>query len=332
MSDSSHDLGAGAALAQPAHAPRGNVWPALVVGALALIGLALPLYGALTGHSYAVVLASRILVFALAAVGLNLALGYGGMVSFGHAMYIGLGAYVVLICGSVGWLSGWLQLAVLLVTVALIAAVVGWISLRTHGLAFIMITLALAQLFYFLFVSLRAYGGDDGMSLAAPSDFGPLTGSPTALYYALLAALALTVYGTLRLVQSRFGLVLRAARVNERRVRAVGTGPLGYQLVAYVLSALVCALAGFFLANLAGFVSPAYMNWMVSGELIVMVVLGGVGTVFGPVVGAVALLLLEEVLKLWTEHWPIVFGPLVLLIVVVLRRGLWGLLPGGREE
>ncbi|HMN22030.1 MAG TPA: branched-chain amino acid ABC transporter permease [Ottowia sp.] len=330
MNEPSQDPAACAALVPPA--VRRSAWPALVVGMLALVALLLPLYGSLAGHSYAVVLASRILVFALAAVGLNLALGYGGMVSFGHAMYIGLGAYVVLICGSIGWVNGWLQLGVLLVTVVLIAAVVGWISLRTHGLAFIMITLALAQLFYFLFVSLRAYGGDDGMSLAAPSGFGPLTGSPTALYYALLAALALAVYGTLRLVQSRFGLVLRAARVNERRVRAVGTGPLGYQLVAYVLSALVCALAGFFLANLAGFVSPAYMNWMVSGELIVMVVLGGVGTVFGPVVGAVALLLLEEVLKLWTEHWPIVFGPLVLLIVVALRRGLWGLLPGGREE
>ncbi len=322
----------GADVMPGAPAARGRAWPVLVIGILALVGLALPLYASVTGHSYAVVLASRILVFALAAVGLNLALGFGGLISFGHAMYIGLGAYVVLICSTLGWQNGWLQLLVLVVAVALIAAVVGWICLRTHGLAFIMITLALAQLFYFLFVSLRGYGGDDGMSLAAPSGFGPLTGDPTALYYALLLALALAVYGTWRLVRSRFGLVLRATKVNERRVRAVGTGPLGYQLVAYVLSALVCAVAGFFLANLSGFVSPAYMTWMVSGELIVMVVLGGVGTVFGPVVGAVALLLLEEVLKLWTEHWPIVFGPLVLLIVVALRGGLWGLLPGGREE
>lgn len=330
MSKSTSNPGAGVMPGAPA--ARSAAWPVLVIGILALVGLALPLYASVTGHSYAVVLASRILVFALAAVGLNLALGFGGLISFGHAMYIGLGAYVVLICSTLGWQNGWLQLLVLVVAVALIAAVVGWICLRTHGLAFIMITLALAQLFYFLFVSLRGYGGDDGMSLAAPSDFGPLTGDPAALYYALLLALALAVYGTWRLVRSRFGLVLRATKVNERRVRAVGTGPLGYQLVAYVLSALVCAVAGFFLANLSGFVSPAYMTWMVSGELIVMVVLGGVGTVFGPVVGAVALLLLEEVLKLWTEHWPIVFGPLVLLIVVALRGGLWGLLPGGREE
>lgn len=330
MSKSTSNPGAGVMPGAPA--ARSHAWPVLVIGILALVGLALPLYASVTGHSYAVVLASRILVFALAAVGLNLALGFGGLISFGHAMYIGLGAYVVLICSTLGWQNGWLQLLVLVVAVALIAAVVGWICLRTHGLAFIMITLALAQLFYFLFVSLRGYGGDDGMSLAAPSGFGPLTGDPTALYYALLLALALAVYGTWRLVRSRFGLVLRATKVNERRVRAVGTGPLGYQLVAYVLSALVCAVAGFFLANLSGFVSPAYMTWMVSGELIVMVVLGGVGTVFGPVVGAVALLLLEEVLKLWTEHWPIVFGPLVLLIVVALRGGLWGLLPGGREE
>lgn len=321
------------ALAASAPAPRRTaLWPALVLAVLAIAALATPLYGAASGNTYVVVLASRILVFALAAVGLNIALGFGGMVSLGHAMYIGLGAYAVLIAGSLGLDSGWLQLLLMLAAVAMVAALVGWISLRTQGLAFIMITLAFAQLFFFLFVSLRQYGGDDGMSLTAPSAFGPLTGNPTALYYSLFVALVIAVYGTHRLVRSRFGLVLRATMANERRVRAVGIGPLGFRLVAYVLSALVCALAGFFLANLTGFVSPAYMAWTVSGELIVMVVLGGVGTVFGPVVGAVALLLIEEALKGWTEHWQIVFGPLVLLMVLAMRRGLWGLLPGPRQD
>ena len=210
--------------------------------------------------------------------------------------------------------------------------VVGWISLRTQGIAFIMITLAFAQLFFFLFVSFKPYGGDEGMSLAQPSSFGAFTGNRTALYYALLAALVGTVYASSRLVRSRFGLVLRATRINERRVKAVGTAPLPYRLTAYVLSALVCALSGFFLVNLTGFVSPAYLAWTVSGELIVMVVLGGVGTVVGPVVGAIGLLLIEEGLKLVTEHWMILFGPLIVLMVLLLRRGLWSLLPGVAGE
>lgn len=305
---------------------------AVAIVLLALAALAVPWYGSVSGDSYTVILASRMLVFALAAVGLNFALGFGGMVSFGHSMYMGLGAYAVLVLGSLGWTNGWLQLLVLVVAVSAVAAVVGWICVRIQGIAFIMITLAFAQLFFFLFVGLRDYGGDDGMSLGAPSGFGPFTGNATALYFAMLAALAAVVYGTHRLVRSRFGLVLRATRVNERRVKAVGTAPLPYRLVAYLLSALICALAGFFLANLTGFVSPAYMAWTVSGELIVMVVLGGVGTVFGPVAGAVALLLIEEVLKGWTDHWQIVFGPLILLMVVLMRRGLWGLLPGGSDE
>ncbi len=308
--------------------------PAIAAIVLLAIGLAVPLYAAIADDSYTVALVSRMLVFALAAVGLNIALGFGGMVSFGHAMYMGLGAYAVLLLGTAGIVSGWLQLAILFAAVAAIAVVVGWIALRTQGIAFIMITLAFAQLFFFVFVSLKTYGGDEGMSLQQLSSFGAWTGNRIALYYSLLAALVVAVYGAHRLVGSRFGLVLRATRINERRVKAVGTPPLPYRLAAYVLSALVCALAGFFLANLTGFVSPAYLAWPVSGELIVMVVLGGVGTVVGPVVGAVGLLLLEEILKAITEHWMALFGPLIVIIVLVLRRGLWSMLPGthGADE
>lgn len=321
-------------LPAPARAAPRNTAQTLAVAALLLAGIALPLVAAASGDTYLVTLASRMLVFALAAVGLNIALGFGGMVSFGHAMYMGLGAYTVLMLADAGVANGVLQLLVVAVVVTLIATVVGWISLRTQGIAFIMITLAFAQLFFFLFVSFKPYGGDEGMSLAQPSGFGPVTGNHTALYYALLAALAGTVYASSRLVRSRFGLVLRATRINERRVKAVGTAPLPYRLTAYVISALVCALAGFFLVNLTGFVSPAYLAWTVSGELIVMVVLGGVGTVVGPVVGAIGLLLIEEGLKLLTEHWMVIFGPLIVLMVLLLRRGLWSLLPGvaGEEE
>jgi len=299
---------------------------------LAALLMAVPVYAWATGDAYVLTMFSRILVFALAAVGLNIALGYGGMVSMGHAMYIGLGAYLVVLLQEAGIVSGWLQIAAILLVVAVVAALAGWVALRTQGIAFIMITLAFAQLFFFLFVSLKAYGGDEGMTLPQPSGFGPLTGDRTALYYALLACLGATVYGVSRMVRSRFGLVLRASRLNMRRVNAVGTAPLPYRLTAYVLSALVCALAGFFLVNLTGFVSPAYLAWTVSGELIVMVVLGGVGTVVGPVVGAVGLLLLEELLKGWTEYWMMVLGPLIVLMVLVLRRGLWGLLPAARGD
>lgn len=314
--------------ATPATGPRPSRWRAVATAALLALGMAVPIYAAATGDAYLVTLASRILIYALAAAGLNLALGFGGMVSFGHAMYLGLGAYAVLLLGAGGVTNGWLQLAILAVVVCAVAAVVGAISLRTRGIAFIMITLAFAQLFYFLFVSLKAYGGDEGMSIPQPSGFGPFTGNRTALYCAVLVALAAAVYGSHRLAGSRFGLVLRATRINERRVRALGTAPLPYRLAAYVLSALLCALAGFFLANLTGFVSPAYLAWTVSGELIVMVVLGGAGTVVGPVVGAVGLLVLEEGLKALTEHWMAILGPLIVLMVVLLRNGLWGLLPG----
>lgn len=316
----------------PAAGPRPSRGSAIATALLFIAGLAVPLYATATGDTYLVTLASRILVYALAALGLNIALGFGGMVSFGHSMYIGLGAYAVLILSGSGVTEGWQQLAVIAVTVGIVAAIVGVISLRTQGIAFIMITLAFAQLFFFLFVSLKVYGGDEGMSLPAHSGFGPLTGSRLGLYVALLTTLAAAVFGSHRLVRSRFGLVLRATRINERRVRTLGIATLPYRLAAYVLSALLCALAGFFLANLTGFVSPAYLAWTVSGELIVMVVLGGAGTVVGPVAGAIGLLVLEEALKSLTEHWMAILGPLIVAMVLLLRRGLWSLLPGGVDD
>lgn len=293
--------------------------------------LMVPVYVSYTGDTYALALFGRILVFALAALGLNLALGFGGMISLGHAMYIGLGAYTVAILSAMGWHAGWLHLLVTLVITALVAGVLGWVALRTRDIAFIMITLAFAQLFYFLFSGLEYVGGDDGMSLAQASEFGSLTGNAYALYLANAACVAFAAFALYRVVNSRFGLVLRATMVNERRVNAVGTASLSYRLMAYVISAELCALAGYFLANLTGFVSPAYMTWMVSGELIVMVLLGGIGTVFGPVVGAASLLLIEEFLKAYTEHWPLILGPAIVLMVVFFRKGLWALLGTRRD-
>nr|WP_316642068.1 branched-chain amino acid ABC transporter permease [uncultured Roseateles sp.] len=305
-----------------------------VLGLLALALLAVPLCAAGLDNAYLLTLCTRVLVFALAATALNVALGFGGMVSLGHAMYLGLGAYVLPLAQGAGIMSGWLQLLVLMVAVVALAVPVGWVALRTQGIAFIMITLAFSQLCFFVAGSLRAYGGDEGMTLQQGSGFGALTGNRHALYYALLASVFAALYASHRLSRSRFGLVLRASHSHARRVAAVGTQVLPYRLTAYVLSALGCALAGFFLANLNGFVSPAYLAWTVSGELIAMVVLGGVGSVVGPALGAAALMLVEELLRGWTEYWMMILGPLLMLMVLCLRRGLWELLAGAaaREQ
>jgi branched-chain amino acid transport system permease protein len=300
----------------------------LILLALALV----PAYALATGSLYPLILFGRILVFVLAALGLNIALGFGGMVSLGHAMYVGLGAYAVGILSVLGVTSGFAHLAAALLVTTLVAIPVGWIALRTHGIAFIMITLAFAQLFFYVFISLRMFGGDDGMSIQQLSDFGALTGNKYAMYIALFITVLLTLWFSQRLVASRFGLVLRATQANDKRVNAVGTRSLPYRLTAYVISAQVCALAGYYLANLTGFVSPAYMAWTLSGELIVMILLGGAGTVFGPLVGAVAFLLMEEGLKAYTDRWALFLGPIIVLIVVFLRKGIWSLLSDPKEE
>jgi len=297
-----------------------------LIAGVVLAGLAfVPLYAWLTGDMYVLTLFGRILAFSLAALGLNLALGYGGMVSLGHAMYMGLGAYTVGILSSLGVFSGWVHLVCTAFITILIATPLSWVALRTQGIAFIMITLAFAQLFYYVFVSLKMFGGDDGISLKQLSDFGVLTGNKFAIYISLLMTLFLSIWVMHKIVASQFGLLLRASKTNNRRVKALGSHTLTYRMTAYVISALLCALAGFFLANLTGFVSPAMMTWSISGELIVMVLLGGVGSVFGPIVGALAFLLTEEGLKLLTERWPLILGPLIVLIVIYLKHGLWGL-------
>jgi branched-chain amino acid transport system permease protein len=315
----------------------------LVAGAV-LAGLALvPVIAAALQQPFYVTLFTRILVFALAAVGLNLVLGYGAMVSFGHAMYIGIGAYAVGMLAHHGVASGWVQLAAALAVGAVVALAVGSICLRTSGMAFIMITLAFAQMLFFLAISLREYGGDDGLPLAVRSDFGAISlDDPNVLYYLAFAVLAATLLGMQRLVNSRFGMVLRGCKSNERRMAALGFPTLRYKLAAYVLSALICVLAGMLMANLTRFVAPSYMAWTVSGELIVMIVLGGLGTLVGPVVGAAALLVLEELLstlsfgvpwldKLLSEHWLALIGLFIVAVVLVLKQGLYGRLLA-REE
>jgi branched-chain amino acid transport system permease protein len=296
------------------------------VALLVLLAL-VPLYASLASEPFLMTFTSRVLVFAIAAISLNMILGYGGMVSFGHALYIGLGAYCVGIMASHGVANGWLQLGVTLLACALVGLLTGLISLRTTGIAFIMITLAFAQMFYYLFVSLKPYGGDDGMSLETRSGFALFDlSSPITLYYVALLVVVSALYVSARTVDARFGMVLRGCRLNERRMNALGFATTRYKLLAYVWSCMLCGVSGLLYANLTGFTSPAYLAWTVSGELIVMVVLGGMGTVFGPLVGALTLLLSEEILKAITDHWMAVLGPLIVLVVLLAKRGLYGFL------
>ena len=303
---------------------RISFWVAALV---VLLLLAVPVYANVASEPFALTFFSRVLVFALAATSLNLILGYGGMVSFGHALYLGLGAYAVGLLAQNGITNGWVQLAATILICALVGAITGAISLRTSGIAFIMITLAFAEMFFYLFVSLKQYGGDDGLPIPVRSDFGIFTlASPVTLYYVALGLVLAALFLTSRLIDARFGMVLRGCRTNERRINALGFPSLRYKLSAYVLSSVLCGVAGVLYANLTGFASPAYMAWTLSGDMIVMVVLGGAGTVFGPLVGSLVLLLSEEVLKAFTDHWMMILGPLIVLVVLTARRGVYGYL------
>ena len=289
--------------------------------------VALPLYAVLADHAFLLALMSRIVVLAIAAAALNLVLGYGGMVSFGHALFLGLGVYSAAIPAFHGIDHAFIHLLIAIVGCAAVGLVTGAVALRTQGIAFIMITLAFAQMFYFVFVSLSPYGGDDGLRMAMGSRLGDASlADPAWLYWSALALLLAVLLCTRRLVASRFGMVLQGSRINERRMLALGFPTLRYRLAAYVLSAMLCGVAGVLYANLTQFAAPSYMSWAMSGELIVMVVLGGMGSIMGPLYGAAAMLLTEEALKAVTEHWMIVFGPAIVAVAVASRRGIAGLI------
>ena len=301
-----------------------NVVTALLLAALVL----LPVYAAVFNDQFTLTLFTRIVILALAAVSLNLILGYGGMMSFGHAAYLGIGGYAVGMLAFEHVYSGFVQWPVAIGASALFALVIGALSLRTRGVYFIMITLAFAQMAYYIIGGIARYGGDDGLTIYKRSQFFwpiDLT-NKTQFYYICLALLYATLYLVWRLVNSRFGMVVRGARSNETRMRAIGFPTYRYKLTCFVIAGMLCGLAGALLANNADFVSPSMMYWTRSGDLIIMVVLGGMGSPVGPVFGAVALLVLEEALSGITEYWQIILGPLLLLVVLFARGGIDGLL------
>jgi branched-chain amino acid transport system permease protein len=301
-----------------------NAVAAMVVAALLL----LPAYSAFTGNVFVLTLFTRIVILALAAASLNLIMGYGGMVSFGHAAYLGIGGYAVGILAQEGFGSGFLQFPVALLASATYALVIGALSLRTRGVYFIMITLAFAQMAYYVASGLARYGGDDGLTIYKRSDFAGLVNlsNRVQFYYLCLGSLLATTFLIWRIVNSRFGLAVRGLRSNEQRMQAIGFPERRYRLVCFVIAGTMCGLAGALLANNTDFVSPAVMYWTRSGDLMVMVILGGMGSLFGPVVGAVVYLVLEELLSEVTEYWALIMGPLLLLIVLFGRGGIMGLL------
>jgi branched-chain amino acid transport system permease protein len=301
---------------------------AIVILALAC---AFPLVLQALGQDFYVRFATRILIYAMAAASLNLVLGYGGMVSFGHAAFFGAGAYIVGILAAEGVTSLWIAWPLAIGMAALAALVVGAISLRTRGVYFIMITLAFAQMTYYVFVSLKAYGGDDGLTLPSRSTgLGVSLANDFAWYYVVLLLLAATLFLLHRLLASRFGRVIEAIRENETRAVALGYPVYRFQLLCFVISGAIAGLAGALIANQTSYVGPSLLHWVQSGTLMIMVILGGVGRFWGGAIGAAVLLILEEIfsgsslLGPYSLHWQLPVGVILLAVVLFAPRGIAG--------
>ena len=305
----------------------------LIVSFLILAALPMVAESEMIDEPFYIDLMARVMIFSIAAMSLDFILGYGAMISFGHALYLGLGTYAVGILAHYEFTNGWLQLLVCVSGTAIIAFIMGLISLRTSGIYFIMITFALAQMFYFLGISLEAYGGDDGLPIDSRSEFFSFfdLNEVWNMYYLILGTLMVTTIVLWKIINSRFGMVVRGSHSNDDRMQAIGFPTMKYRLTAFVIAGVVCGLAGFLLGNLTEFLTPEYMHWFRSGELMIMVMVGGMGTLFGPLFGAFAYIMMEDFLAHFTEYWQFYFGPILILLVLFAKQGLWGMLPG-RED
>lgn len=302
---------------------------------LAALAIAPILFHA-AGSEFYLTVATRLVCLAIAAVSLNLILGYGGMVSFGHAAYIGIGAYAVGIpvhhatygdFDAIASYNGLYHIALAVICAAIFALITGALCLRTRGVYFIMITMAFSQMAFYLFVSMETYGGDDGLVIDTRSEMPFVNlGEPLQLYLLCYVSLVAAVYLVHRLTNSRFGMVVRGAMGNDARMKAIGFNTYKYRLTAYVISGAMCGYAGALLGNFTTFISPEMIDWTRSGELIFMVILGGTGTLIGPVIGAISFIVLEEVLKQFTIYWHLPFGILLILTVLFFRGGILGIL------
>ena len=317
---------------------------ATLAGALVVLAfLLVPTLAGWMGNTYLITMASRIAIYGIVAVSLDLLIGRGALVTFGHAAYFGLGGYVVgilafhltdgsTIFGYGGTNEALIAWPLAMLVSGLAAAVIGALSLRTSGVQFIMITLAFAQMLYFVFVALKYYGGDDGLSLSTRNTFaGERITDARLFYWICVAALALCVLAAWRILVSRFGMVLQGAAASERRMQALGFPVYRYRLAAFVIAGMMAGLAGALWANQNRFVSPDMMGWTRSGEFMVMVILGGLSSLVGPVIGAAVFMVVESILSGWTEHWQLIFGPFVLIVALFAPRGIWGLMREGKR-
>lgn len=287
----------------------------VIVAVFGLLAALVPLLG----EPYYTKLAARMAIFALAAVSLDLIVGYAGLVSFGHAAFFGLGCYAAGVLPLLGVQSALVILPVAVLAAAAVGFVTGAISLRASGLYFIFITLAFAQMVFYIAQGMRPLSGDDGFRLPAPTTVGGLRlTDPNTLLYFMLALLALSTWVSIRITQSRFGQVIQAGRDNPMKLAAIGLSPYPYRLALYTYACALAGLAGAAYANLTEFVAPATMSWVLSGELLFMVILGAVGTLTGAIIGAVVFVGLEQVLSAYTEHWLFPLG-----VILVLRVLLW---------
>ena len=315
---------------------------------LVILGLfvLIPAWAYLADEPFTITLMTRAVIFALAAVGLNLVLGIGGFVSFGHAAFFGLGGYVM---GILAWhaqsysplmewpfvIEGTKSMPVIwffsILLSALLALIIGAVSLKTSGVYFIMITLAFAQMMYYFSISWSAYGGEDGMSIYVRNDFPGLNTLDPIQFYSLCFLILLAVLWLMsRLVKSPFGLALNAARQSPQRVQAVGLDLHRLQLFAFVISGAITGLAGALFADLNRFISPTMFSWQLSGEFIVFIIIGGVGRLFGPVIGALVFVGLEHFLGGISDYWHIYLGVILLVIVLFSKTGVIGLI--GKKE
>lgn len=316
----------------------------LVNAALLLVLVALPLWAWSADEPFLITLTTRAVIFAIAGIGLNFALGFGGLVSFGHAAFFGIGGYAMgvlayhaqtytplaewpfVIDGTKSMLVIWL---VAIIVSAILAVGIGLLSLRTSGVYFIMITLAFAQMLYYFAVSWPAYGGEDGLSIYVRNEFPGLNTMDPIQFYAICYGILLLMLGFVSCAsRSAFGLALNAARQNEDRIQAVGQVPFRLYLTAFTISGAITGLAGALFADLNRFISPTMFSWQTSGEIMIFVILGGVGRVFGPVAGAALFILLEHTLGGVSDYWHIYLGAILLGVVLFARGGLFGLIAG----
>lgn len=302
--------------------------PNWVLLALILLLAVAPTLVGLTGQPFYLDISSRVMILAMAAVGLNLIVGYGGMVSFGHAAYLGIGAYSVGIPVYYGIYNGVVHLGLAVGTSVVFALVTGAISLRTKGIYFIMITLAFAQMLYYTFISLEEYGGDDGLVIEVRSRFPGFLDleQDVTLYYLIFAALVISIVLAHRLIGARFGRVIQGCMHNEKRMQSLGFETFRYRLTCFAISGAICGVAGFFLGNFTSFISPEMMSWGHSAELLLILIFGGLGSMLGPVVGTFIFVLLEEWLSAVTIYWHFIFGFLLIAVVIFGRGGVAGIL------